>query len=910
MEWPSDMAFDGGRSVMYQVNVGGDNSIYVLNGSGLVVTVITDPNGTWTVNSQRGLAYRSDTDTLYIGGWNDGIIYHIKGLSWDHPGEILNWFYPSNGDGFEWAISGLAWDGARNILWEASNSGLDTLYALNPDTGTVLRTVPHPDPGNNGAGLETDRDGNLWTLSQGGKRVYLINSGADVLWLTETPSTGTVPTGGSQSLQVTVNTTHLDPGVYNATLTLANNSGRAPQLAIPVSLTLNMAFIQGYVTDTNSGLPISGANVVAYTNGSPIRSLSTDAAGFYKMQVPLGAYVISVVADGYQSASAPLTASTLDATYTKNFALRTAHLQGHVTDANDGLPVVRALLRVQTNGILIRSLSTDAAGYYQTTVPPGQYRLEVSAEYYSTNTATLTVASRTTPYVQNFSLRTPRAQLDATALEFVVPLGQSRTKTLSLRNTGASNLVWNLYDSGGNPPAPPATAGNVLKTWPYPYSSQSLPWGVGYNGEVFISDYFDHVDRGFTTNGTGTGEVWSTPWAFGWAGDMAYDANRGVMYQVNIGGDNAVYVLNNLGAPIAKISDPNGTWTANPQLAVAYRPDDDTLYIGGWNNRIVYHVKGLNWDRPGEILNSFAPSGGNGSEWSITGLAWDPVLNILWESSSSLSDTLYALNPDTGVVLKTLPHPNPGYNGAGLEADEKGNLWMVSTGARRVYLVDAGRDVPWITETPASGALSAGGSQAIQVTVNASALQVGTYTATFCLLNNGGRTSRLTLPVTVIVTDYSTALNSGGNAYTDSQGQLWQADKAYTASGWGYAGTSAAVSSTVNVTATSDGTLYKTARSGAYEYRFDVPVAGTYEVELRFAEIQNRGPGQRVFDVVLEGTTVLPKFDIAAEVGVARADNHTFFTSVTDGQLNLRLVAQRNIPPLVNAIRVTRRPDK
>jgi Malectin domain len=83
-----------------------------------------------------------------------------------------------------------------------------------------------------------------------------------------------------------------------------------------------------------------------------------------------------------------------------------------------------------------------------------------------------------------------------------------------------------------------------------------------------------------------------------------------------------------------------------------------------------------------------------------------------------------------------------------------------------------------------------------------------------------------------------------------------------------------------------------------------------YEIQLKFAEVATRKPNTRFFDVVGEGQTLLARHDIPAEVGSFAADDHTFFVSVTDGQLNLRFVTRRgSAQPIVNAIRVTNRPD-
>ena len=142
---------------MYQVNVGGDNCIYAWDiNTGNVIAVICDPNGIWTATSQRGVAYRETDDTLWVGGWNDDTIYHIKGLSWDNPGEILDSYYD-----YTMGIAGLAWhcDGYLYV----TGSATQTVYVLTDDgTYTLVESYPLPCTGGHGVGADIDCDGNLW----------------------------------------------------------------------------------------------------------------------------------------------------------------------------------------------------------------------------------------------------------------------------------------------------------------------------------------------------------------------------------------------------------------------------------------------------------------------------------------------------------------------------------------------------------------------------------------------------------------------------------------------------------------------------------------------------------------------------------------------------------------------------
>jgi hypothetical protein len=193
------------------------------------------------------------------------------------------------------------------------------------------------------------------------------------------------------------------------------------------------------------------------------------------------------------------------------------------------------------------------------------------------------------------------------------------------------------------------------------------------------------------------------------------------------------------------------------------------------------------------------------------------------------------------------------------------------------------------------------------VTVDATQLSPGSYAASLVIRHNSGRSQKLVIPLSVKVVPYKAALNAGGPTYTDTTKEEWLADQAWTGSGWGHVGTSTTLTTTTPVTGTTDPQPYATARQGQFEFRFDIPKTGTYQVELRFAEIQGLKADARVFNVKAEGVKRLSRHDIAAEKGKYKADVHVFTVPVNDGQLNLVF---EPIPgkklPLVNAIRVTR----
>jgi len=189
--WAADMAYLPGPKLLCQVNVGGDKGIYCWNPETGAVAGSIVGAFPWTATSQRGLAYRAADDTFYIGGWTQGIIYRIKGLSYPDRGAVISQCTPADRN-----ISGLAYNAVFNVLWAATNSENDTVYALDPGTCAIVPTLglngtgalPHPDPGFNGAGLEMDENGNLWMVSMGSARAFLIASGLSA----STPSVASI----------------------------------------------------------------------------------------------------------------------------------------------------------------------------------------------------------------------------------------------------------------------------------------------------------------------------------------------------------------------------------------------------------------------------------------------------------------------------------------------------------------------------------------------------------------------------------------------------------------------------------------------------------------------------------------------------------------------------------------------
>ena len=129
------------------------------------------PRASGTDPITRLESLKSNTiDTLWVGGWVDDTIYHIKGLSWDNPGEVLDSHFDAT-----MSIAGLAWhcDGYLYV----TGSGTQMVYVLTDDGAyTLVESYLLPGTGVSGAGADIDCDGNLWAATYDNQMTYLLDT--------------------------------------------------------------------------------------------------------------------------------------------------------------------------------------------------------------------------------------------------------------------------------------------------------------------------------------------------------------------------------------------------------------------------------------------------------------------------------------------------------------------------------------------------------------------------------------------------------------------------------------------------------------------------------------------------------------------------------------------------------------
>ncbi|MDD4336844.1 MAG: PKD domain-containing protein, partial [Firmicutes bacterium] len=258
------------------------------------------------------------------------------------------------------------------------------------------------------------------------------------------------------------------------------------------------------------------------------------------------------------------------------------------------------------------------------------------------------------------------------------------------------------------------SVGDVILSWPIPIEVFS-PWGLGFDKtNLWISDSDYYANHIVTPEGVHTGTMLEAYWAGSWPGDMAYDANHNLMWQVNVGGDNGIYGLDPTTGAVVESITSGGAWTTVSQRGLAYDDETDTFYIGGWNQDIVYHIKGLSWDEPGAIIDQWYFS------VSIAGMAWHPD-GVLWIASNAIPDMIYGVDVATRSIVAQFQHPFRGMNSvAGLVTNRDGNLWVMSLTNRTVYLVYTGMPISGgVSVSPGSGTVEPGETAELTVSIDA-----------------------------------------------------------------------------------------------------------------------------------------------------------------------------------------------
>jgi N-acetylneuraminic acid mutarotase len=699
-----------------------------------------------------------------------------------------------------------------------------------------------------------------------------------------------------------------------------------PEFAVLYRLPPN-GFVQGHVTDANDHLAVAGAVVKAMQGGNVVRQTSTDANGFYRMQLLVGNYTIEASKANYETASANVTIDE-DQTTTQDFSLRTARGEVSPTSLEFIVPVdqvrTKTLTLSNTGGLPMTWDVKESGGGAALPSRAGQGS--------KLTTIKLTGSDRAeTGWLGNHAHGTaPRVNAGPPLAPTWSSIANYPT---AIMDNSAAFINGKEYSVGGLDPSfsisnqgfvydPSANSWTPIANMPV---AREKPGVAAVNGLLYVTGGWDV--NGTPIARTDVYDPGSNTW-----NTVAPNPSPAAAPGVAVANGN-IYLVGGCAdafctpsANTARYDPASDSWS----LVAPYPTTDSWEACGGVSGK-VYCAGGVNGGTTLRSGNVYDP----GSD------SWSPIADLpidLWGSVSGGANGMLVVSSGVTNGFNTITNqgftydpstnswtalPNaqfPRYRAGGSCGFYKiggssGGFTPTPDAEKLSELDECGEftDVPWLSESPDSGTIAPGGHTDVHVTVDTHGLSPGVYGATLTFRTNSGRRSNLTVPVRLIVPAYEQAFNSGAGNYTDTVGDLWSADRAYTpVNGSGYVQSPPQTASTKSaIGGTLDDVLYQSARITAMTYRFTGLPAGRYRVELKFAEIQNKRPGQRQFDVIVNGSPFLTAFDISALAGKNNALDRSLCVNVpAGGEVSVQLATRRSTGvPILNGIRATHRPD-
>jgi hypothetical protein len=162
---------------------------------------------------------------------------------------------------------------------------------------------------------------------------------------------------------------------------------------------------------------------------------------------------------------------------------------------------------------------------------------------------------------------------------------------------------------------------------------------------------------------------------------------------------------------------------------------------------------------------------------------------------------------------------------------------------------------------------------------------------------SAGGTNPSPAPPPTLTSKSTWRIDAGGSAnYTDSKGNVWQADT-------GFTGGNSVDRGNIPIANAADPKIYQTEHYGMTSASYSVP-NGSYTVNLYFAETYLTGAGQRIFNVAINGKPVLSNFDVFAQAGGAKTGLiKSFPVTVGNGQVTISFTSVTQNPE-INGIEI------
>ena len=631
-------------------------------------------------------------------------------------------------------------------------------------------------------------------------------------------------------------------------------------------------------------------------------------------------------------------------------ALPSGFLRVALTDAADHLPLAGATVTATDADGAVATLTTGKDGIADAQLPLGTYTVAASARGYVAQTRSTALTDPGRVETLDAALQTGRAHVTSAGLSPQLSSTGTATGTITVANTGTAPMTVSFAETALDPAV--ATSSPVVPDLPAVTPAAgttggSTPPSVRRTRVVssFAVDRYVSI-AGVATDGTSlwTNELYGTRiarYGFGgsshgeitapyertsdltFSGDLAYDTRTGQLCEAIHGeGGGEIRCYSRTDGSVTSIL--HGSWeVANPG-GLAYNAEDDVFYLGSDH---VFTVAGTTHPNPGQLLHSC-----HVEDPDIRGLAYNASTGQLWVSlqhqdypgvRSPRENRLIALSPQTCEITSRAEVPASIRQLGGLDIDPAGRLWVAERYSKDLYLLDVddvvARDVPWLTVPTGKTTIPAGASRRFTVAIDGAKARPGTLNADIVVRTSAGRASTTLVPVTGRLSaprshaPYQVGIDVGGRASRDATGLTWSADRRFSPGGWGFVGRTRTLKTRRPIAGTVSDRPFQTARVATGQrlrYRFAAAPSGTYSVELGFASIDHLGKRRRVFDVVVDGRTVLRNVD-PARAGVRRALTRALRVEHRGGPLTVTLVHRRGPgKPLLSSLRITERPGR
>jgi len=670
-------------------------------------------------------------NTTYVGDYAGSGITTLEGVSGDDiggdfapPNQVtLAGSSDSNGDYA--SVSSVATTG---LIWGPGGTGSGNA-ALTHYEAANYKTVWLGMNFHNGLTDQAQRD-----LLMTNIMAFLY--GGDVVWLTESPITGTVPVSGDTDINVTFDSSLVSsPGIYTAELRVSNNDPYNSPVTVPVTMTVEPSGDLGLLEGTITGLgycdgesyPLEAEVFIEDSTGMTW-TLTSDVNGGYAQWLYAGTYTVTVTAPEHVGVTT--TAIIIgQQTTTLDVALRWS--VACVDTQPDAYEVTLVLGQGTSELLNLYNNGAASTPYNLTELNQGYTPGLLGSVVPNDPIPNAEVAPTSRQYSQPLALGDDLFQIDAgvttgslVLLGVEVANGSYFVTAAGISSNTEPNVLFELDMSG-----------NVLNQWTL---TSAEPWGL--RDLAFDGQYLYASDE--------SGLI------------MQIDPSTGQFTGVTID------------CPLAVCR------------ALAYDPATDHFWSANWDT-VIYEI-----DRTGAVVNSFPAVG-----LSTYGMAWDayspggPYL-WLWSQDGTPLDQASQLDPTTGALtgVSFAGYNDPSWvdnlaGGATISPDViPGQLVFIGLhqadsdmiiGYDMDVVMDL--DIPWLSEDPITGTIDADGSAVVDLIFDTTVLtQTGDYSGTLFVQTEDPVNPSIGIPILlhVITLDYGLDLEPETSAMTGAPGEI------------------------------------------------------------------------------------------------------------------------------------------